>query len=78
MIKNLCPSLLKQLQSTLAHMMHYWQPKMHLLGQKFIALAGIQQNTFTATGTTMSKAYYSVADVTASKAGEKLNLLLFL
>ncbi len=45
-----------------------------LLANKFIATNGIQNNTFNATRTTGSKADYYVADVTASKDGEKIKL----
>lgn len=47
-----------------------------LLSQKFIASAGIQQSTFTATRTTGSKADYYVADVSASKTDGKIKLTI--
>lgn len=50
--------------------------KKALLAQKFIASNGIQQNTFTATRTTMSKADYYVADVTATKSDGKIKLTI--
>lgn len=50
--------------------------KTALLAQKFIASNGIQQNTFTATRTTMSKADYYVADVTATKSDGKIKLTI--
>lgn len=45
-----------------------------LLGKKFIATNGIQEKSFTATRTTMAKADYFVADVTASEAGGKIKI----
>jgi hypothetical protein len=50
--------------------------KSALLSQKFISSAGIQQNTFTATRTTGSKADYYVADVTATKVDGKIKLTI--
>lgn len=50
--------------------------KTALLAQKFITSNGIQQNSFTATRTTMSKADYYVADVTATKKDGKIKLTI--